>query len=254
VTRRCCATSASRSGQTAYRIVRNRFELTGLELDEDERQALQLAVATVRSDVGQEGLWKLGGSVAGAAAVMADVPQLEQLPSLRAAAGAHHTVTFSYRGSSRRLDPYGLLLRGGFWYVIGHDHGHDQVRTYRVDRIEGEVDVDPASDFDRPDDFDPEASFPADPKLLGDGRPIDAMVWVSAVHAGEIRRELGDDAVVEERADGSVVVGVPTANLDAFRSWVLGLGADAEVLGPPELRRTIVDWLQSIVERSVVRG
>src|SRR5215218_9587764 len=42
----------SDSGRTAYRIDRDRYELRGLDLDEDERHALQVAVAAARSEVG----------------------------------------------------------------------------------------------------------------------------------------------------------------------------------------------------------
>ena len=51
----------------------------------------------------------------------------------RAGDGASSTTA----ASTATLQPYALLLREGFWYVIGHDLGHDEVRTYRVDRIEG---------------------------------------------------------------------------------------------------------------------
>ena len=71
----------------------------------------------------------------------ATVPELAGLPTLREAAARRGTVGFEYRGKQRRLDPYGLLLRDGFWYVVGRDHEHDEPRTYRVDRITGEVDV-----------------------------------------------------------------------------------------------------------------
>ena len=36
-------------------------------------------------------------------------------------------------------------------------------------------------------------------------------------------------------------------NRGAFRSWVLGLGTDVEVLGPPEVRADLVAWLQALV-------
>jgi len=39
---------------------------------------------------------------------------------------------------------------------------------------------------------------------------------------------------------------VPCANLPAFRSWVLGFLADAEVLGPTEVRADLVGWLEGI--------
>ena len=61
-------------------------------------------------------------------------------------------------------------------------------------------------------------------------------------------RDLG--SVVERRPDGSLVVEVPCANRDAFRSWLLGWGADAEVLGPPDVRAEVVEWLRAMAGRS----
>ena len=242
------------AGETGYRIDRDRYELRGLQLDDDERHALQMAVATIRSDVGQEGVWKLGGSVLQSSAVAANLPQLPGLPALRSASSEHVTVSFTYRGVDRRLDPYGLLLRDGFWYVVGHDHGHRSVRTYRVDRIEGAVTLDAGSTFVRPPDFDPAAVFPKDAKRLGaepgeEQRAAHVLVDVPAATA--VERELGAASVTERRPDGSVEFRVPCANHDAFRSWVLGLGAHAEVLGPPEVRGELVEWLRQVAgERS----
>lgn len=237
------------AGETAYRIDRARYELTGLQLDDDERRALQVAVAASRSDAGQEGVWKLGGSVVQASSVVANVPQLAALPTLRQAVGDHHTVTFRYHGAPRRLDPYGLLLRRGFWYVVGHDHGHAERRTYRVDRIEGDVAIESASTFRPPSDFSAADAFPADPKLLGDDDGRVAQVAVYGDLAALVGRELGDDAVDRSVAaqPGRTVFSVPFTNIDAFRSWLFGLGTHAEVLGPPELRDSIIQWLIAVV-------
>lgn len=238
------------AGETAYRIDRDRYELRGLQLDDDERHALQMAVATIRSDAGQEGLWKLGGSVLSSSSVVANVVQHEALPVLRAASGEHTTVGFRYRDRDREVDPYGLLLREGFWYVVGHDHGHGEVRTYRVDRIQGAVRVLADRSFHRPEGFDVRAAFPADAKLLGDGDgddgPATADVVVDPPVATVVRVELGDEAVVAERGDGSVVFRVPCRNREAFRGWVIGLGVHAEVVAPPEVRADVVAWLRGI--------
>lgn len=242
-----------RAGQTAYRLDRDRYELRGLDLDDDERHALQTAVAAVRSDVGQEGVWKLGGAAGGVSTVVADLPALPGLPVLRAASSAHRSVRFTYHGAQRRLDPYGLLLRGGFWYVIGHDHLRGEVRTFRVDRIEGDVEmVDAAGgspnggEFVRPAGFDPRAVFPDDPKAIGGGAGA-AVVRIDAAIAPSMRREVAADAVVAERDDGSIDVVVPCANATAFRSWLFGLGAHAEVLSPPDVRAEVITWLQAVV-------
>jgi predicted DNA-binding transcriptional regulator YafY len=244
--------SGDQAGETGYKLDRDRYELRGLQLDDDERQAVQMAVATIRSDVGQEGVWKLGGSVLQSSAVAANLPQLAGLPALRSASSEHVTVDFTYHGVDRRLDPYGLLLRDGFWYVVGHDHGHHAVRTYRVDRIEGGVTLETGSSFERPRDFDLAAAFPKDSKLLGaepgDETP-EARVLVDSSAGTAVERELGPDAVVETRADGSVEFRVPCANQDAFRSWVLGLGQHAEVLGPPEVRGELIQWLRRVAGR-----
>ena len=244
--------SGDQAGETGYSIDRDRYELRGLQLDDDERQALQMAVATIRSDVGQEGVWKLGGSVLQSSAVAANLPQLPGLPALRSASSEHVPVTFTYRGVDRRLDPYGLLLRDGFWYVVGHDHGHRSIRTYRVDRIEGAVTLAAGETFERPAGFDPAAVFPRDAKQLGadpgEEQP-EATVLVDEPAAAAVERELGTDAVAARRPDGGVEFRVPCANHDAFRSWVLGLGLHAEVLGPPEVRAELVQWLRAVAAR-----
>ena len=139
--------AGSQAGATGYWIDRDRYELRGLELSTDERQALQVAVAAVRSGDARFGLLKLGGAVAGEAAVVTNVPTLDALPTLREAAAARANVRFDYRGTPREVDPYALLLREGFWYVIGFDAGHAEVRTFRVDRIEGDVKVGAAGSF-----------------------------------------------------------------------------------------------------------
>ena len=239
--------SGHHAGATAYRIDRARYELADLDLEEDEMRALQVAVAAIRPASGQDALWKLGAdAVEGAAAVTAVVPEVPGLPALREAAAGRAVVTFRYRDKERRLDPYGLLLRGGFWYVVGRDHDHDEVRTYRVDRIGGDVVVGPPARFERPPGFDLTAAFPADPKLIGAESPdVTARVLVDAARAGAVERELGAARVVERTAGGAVVFEVPCANAGAFRSWVLGLLEHAEVLSPPAARADVVEWLRA---------
>ena len=231
------------AGRTAYRIDRDRYELADLHLAPDEQAALQLAVAAARLADAQFGLLKLGGDRSSAPVVVANIPELPALPALREASAARAEVSFGYHGSPRRLHPYALLLRERFWYVIGHDVARGEVRTYRVDRMEGELAVGEAGAFERPADFDPRATFPTDPKLLGDEPAARAEVLVDEPRAAAIERELGAAAVVRRLPDGAVVVEVPCTNLDAFRSWLFGLGEYAEVLGPAGVRSAVVEWL-----------
>jgi predicted DNA-binding transcriptional regulator YafY len=238
------------AGQTRYWIDRDRYELRGLELADDEMRALQVAMAATRpgSSAGQEALWKLGAGVAGEPApVAAVVPDVAGLPVLRDAVASRHGVSFRYRDVDRTVDPWGLLLRDGFWYLVGFDHGRGEQRTFRIDRIDGEVVARPDAHFERPDGFDPRAALPSDPKDIGAGPdgPV-ALVVVDASRAARVERELGADRVVGRRDDGSIEVRVPCGNEPAFRSWLLGLLDRAEVVDPPELRQRIVDWLTAV--------
>ena len=239
----------TRAGQTAYRVDRDRYELRDLDLTDAERRALQVAVAAARTTEAEFGMFKLGGVADSSASITANLPQLEVLPALREAIARRAKVAFRYHDAPRSLQPYALLLREGFWYVMGHDEGHDEVRTYRVDRIEGSVAQGDGDEFERPVDFDPRAVFPADPKELGDGHRV-AIVRVDQARATFAVRELGEDSVVRRLPGGEVEVEVPCSNLDAFRSWLFGWGVHAEVIGPADIRDGLIAWLRTMASRS----
>ncbi len=242
------------AGQTRYRIDRHKYELSDLDLEPAEMHALQVAVAAVRtgSGSGRSAIWKLGGALDDEQPpVSAHLPDRPELPVIRSAVASRSTIGFVHRGIDRHLDPWGLLLRGGFWYVAGFDHDRGEQRTFRVDRFEGgasSIVVGPPGAFERPADFDPRSAFPADPKQIGQSpdEAIEATVLIDVARAAAAVRELGDDRVLRRHDDGSIEVRVPADNLDAFRSWVLGLLEHAVVLAPPDVRASIVAWLTEV--------
>jgi predicted DNA-binding transcriptional regulator YafY len=250
--------TGDRAGESGYRIDRARYELADLDLEPDERRAIQLALAAVRSSsgsaitAGEQALWKLGGAqVDIGPAVTASVPELPALPALRRAAARRAVVAFTYRGRARQVDPYGLLLRDGFWYVLGRDHGHDELRTYRVDRIVGAVQVAGADGaFERPPGFDPREVFPTEAKQFGvvGDTSVTARVRIAPERAALVEREVGSDRVVARRRNGAIEVAVPASNPAALASWVLGLTDHAEVLSPKAVREDFVARLRALAE------
>jgi predicted DNA-binding transcriptional regulator YafY len=155
-------------------------------------------------------------------------------------------VEFDYRGDHRRLEPFGVVHRFGHWYVVGRDQDKDALRAFRIDRFDGSPVAGPDGAFDPPEGFDPAAGLRADPMTYGDDRPVEAHVLVDAARAAWVVDELGEDAVVERRDDGAVVVRLAVVNREAFRAFVVGLLEHAEVLAPPELRSDLVDWLRAV--------
>jgi len=244
--------------ESGYRIHRKDYELPPLDLTEDERVALHLAVTAVRMDGGEgrQALFKLGGLEGDAAPPLAALPSVPALPALFDAYRRRARATFTYRPGvgggpqkteARRLDPYGIVFRNGHWYVVGHDPDREAIRAFRADRIVGTVESGAAGTFERPEGFDPSSALRDEPWRFGDEEPVEALVLVRPPQAGGVVADLGEQAVVRGNDDGSVVLRMAVTNRRAFLSYVLGLLDGAEVLEPPELRAEVAAWLEATV-------
>lgn len=241
-----------RAGEMGYRIERSSFELPDLGLTDDEVRALQVALAATRPDsaIGEEALLKLGGVGGGVGGpIRMHLPELPALPILRSAVAQQHPVSFRYSGNVRKVEPWGLLLRDGFWYVVGFDQDRGARRTFRVDRCEGEVAIDSAIVFERPADGDVGAALPTNPLLLGDelAAEREAVVHIAARRAWLVEREIGSERILVRHDDGSITIRLPFTNEDALRSWVLGFLDDAELLEPGDVRERLIEWLRAAV-------
>lgn len=244
-----------------YRIPKDRYYLADPGLAPDELAALHLAASVVRLDgadaAADEGLVKLGalgelgalGSPSDAVAQPSSgagldvaLPGRSDLGAIFGAVVDRRPVRFRYRGEPRMVDPYRLDFQRGRWYLSGHDHGRDARRVFRLDRIDGEVEVLDGPSFSRPTSDVP--GGPVEPWQLGEGEPVLARLAVDSSHAPWVVDHLGAEAVVDHADDGAVVVELPVTNPDSFRSFALSFLDHAEVLSPPELRDDIVAWLE----------
>jgi proteasome accessory factor B len=232
-----------------YRIDRKKYYLNIAPMEADELAALRLATRMFRVGDGfaDGAFFRLGQPVSADAgdAEMGPVANFEAvdgLVELFAAVADRATVSFSYSGKDRTLDPLRLDLSGGHWCVTGHDHGHDELRIYRVDRIEGAVGV------GRP------GSFVRDPDLVVDGpkppwqyevdETVTARVLVDASHADWAIQQTDGRAEIERIDDGSVVLTMEASNHDGLRWFVLELLDHGELLEPKNLRDDLVAWLE----------
>jgi predicted DNA-binding transcriptional regulator YafY len=226
-----------------YRIPKEEYYLADPELAPDELAALHLAVTTVRLEGSEAApaLWKLGGTASSHPGVVAALPGSEHLASLFGAVAESRTVTFGYRGETRTVDPYRLAFRNGYWYLAGLDRDKAAERSFRLDRFDTPATAGPAGAFERP--ATPAARPPA-PWEMGDEDEVTARVLVDGDQAQRVIAELGPQVVTERRDDGSIVVDLRVTNRAALRSWVLDRLDRAELLGPPELRDSLIAWLQ----------
>ncbi|NJQ16183.1 helix-turn-helix transcriptional regulator [Streptomyces bohaiensis] len=160
-------------------------------------------------------------------------------------------VVYRRRGGAeveRELEPYGLVLKAGVWYLAARPVGADGHRVYRVDRFtaarpqEHRFTRDTA--FELPAFWDRRAAEFAR-SLLRD------RVELRLTPAGQARLRHVVDAEAAERAlaaavpadgaaGGEVRVTLAVESQDVAFEQLLVLGAEAEVVGPPGLRARFV--------------
>ncbi|MFJ9723584.1 helix-turn-helix transcriptional regulator [Streptomyces sp. NPDC101209] len=128
----------------------------------------------------------------------------------------------------RRLEPYGLVLKAGRWYVVAGPGP----RTFRVDQILRLAD--PGEEFTRPSDFDLAAYWAAYQRDFHD-----------RLYRGEAVVRLAPDVRLPRAvglgtdADGWTVARVPIESVTHAQGEFLRLGSRIEVLEPSDLRLSI---------------
>ncbi|MDA8359305.1 MAG: WYL domain-containing protein [Actinomycetota bacterium] len=242
--------------QFGYRVDPDSVYLPDLELSPAEQSALHLAVAGVelgdatgRDATGRDALIKLGAYGVAEPRPLVALPTDGTLPVLFDALRKRAELSFGYRGRRRSVAPGELRFHLGYWYLVAWDPQADGVRTYRVDRIEGSPEAGAPGSGEPPAGFDAAAVTIDGPWRPAAGGGSDVAVLVDGIEAPQVIAEVGEQAIVERRSDGSVLLRVGVVSEAATRSWILGLLDHAEVIGPAPARASIVEWLGDIARQ-----
>jgi predicted DNA-binding transcriptional regulator YafY len=167
-----------------------------------------------------------------------------------------HRVAVDYeRGDKtvqRTLEPLGLVLKAGVWYVVAATEG--SIRTYRIGRVSGATMLEER--FDRPDAFDL-ASWWAESSAAyeRDTARVEVTVRIRPDRVDLLRRAVGERAVdgaLDLAADDSAGWRHLRLNLDwpdEVPGLLLGVGASLEVLDPPEIRQRLIAIARATIDR-----
>jgi predicted DNA-binding transcriptional regulator YafY len=168
--------------------------------------------------------------------------RVPHLPTLADAVWRGCRVRMRYREGSRvvqrTIDPLGLVLKGGAWYLIARRTVG--MRVYRVSRVASARALE--TPFERPAGFELASYWDEWSRAFEESR---ARVDVTVRVAEDVVRFLGRDRRVEP--DGRVVVRFESLR-DAYRD-LLRFGADVEVLEPLELRTRLAETARELVAR-----
>ncbi|WP_427167479.1 helix-turn-helix transcriptional regulator [Streptomyces sp. C1-1] len=168
------------------------------------------------------------------------------LPAVAEAVWDDRTITARYRGRDaeveRTLEPYGLVLKAGVWYLCARVAERETYRVYRIDRFTA---VDGGGErFERDEEFDLPAFW--DERAEQFARSILRAEVVVRLSAAGVRGlpHVVDPASAREAlaaagspgADGRVTVTLPVESEEVAHAQLAGLGPEVEVLAPPSLR------------------
>ncbi|GAB2456431.1 helix-turn-helix transcriptional regulator [Jatrophihabitans fulvus] len=153
----------------------------------------------------------------------------------------------------RTLDPLGLVLKAGTWYLVAASEGRPP-RTYRVSRVHSATVRDEA--VARPDGFDLETFWSA---FLSDYADrvyrevatvrVDATGRALLFLLGSIPARHARAAMGEPDADGWAVTTVPIESVRHAQHALLQLGEHLEVLAPDELRAAVAATVAALSVR-----
>jgi len=261
--------TAERGRHGGYRLLPG-YRLPPLMLTDDEAAAVVIGLLVAE---------RLGQPVAGIATALAkiqrvlpaapservaalrqtlDFTQYQRKPAVAAdtgtvltlaqAASQHQRVRLRYRShaeqdSERDLDPYGLVLHSGRWYVTGRDGKSGELRTFRVDRV-SEALLSGVS-FDPPADFDPVQHVTRSLAAVPYAHEIEVVLATTLANA---QRRIPPTVATLAETEGGVLLTGRAEHLPGLAAMLAGLGWPFTVRRPAALRdevRALSDRLRA---------
>jgi predicted DNA-binding transcriptional regulator YafY len=250
-----------------YRLMQG-FKLPPMMFDNEEAMALALGLVAARQlglalAAGASAMSKLervlpaalrervhavGDTVALDIARAKSLENSEVLATVSTASHQQQRLNIRYVDNSgnrteRDIDPYGLALWEGNWYVVSHCHLRKGMRTFRLDHIEVVKPI-PAS-FGKPADFDPIAYLEEAIARLPRKHAVQVLLKTDLTTAK--RYLFTTMGVLEPHAEG-VLLQSQADNLEWMARELARLPFAFEILGPTELKSVLRAHTQRLLD------
>ena len=237
--------------EAGYRIKQERYQLDLGDVTPLEISLLSLAAQAWQGasldDAAQRALVKLSslGIAIDEANLPHSVPFLSDegldIPKITRAIAEHQILEFTYRNydlslESRRVVPIGLSTRSGYWYLAGVDQSIEEVRTFRLDRVNGTFTVKKGpKKFETPENFDSESLFER-------VKSVEATIDVRRGKGTSLRALAASTKSIGEWDQ----IQIPILDMKTLSALILWHGDDVYVHSPTDLREIIISSLKEI--------
>jgi len=239
--------------EAGYRIKPERYTLDLGEITGVEVSLLSLAAEAWRGaaldDAAHSALTKLRsiGVESDLDGLPAISPRLNAAHSdfvvITTAISKRQRISFTYLSSSlerqsRIIEPFAIATKNSHWYVAGNDIEKSQIRTFRLDRIDGEIfAIHATGEYEIPKGFDIFQSL---------SNEQNATVATIDIRKGKAQLLRNTALSIVDKGEWDQIT-VEYFNTGILIDLVLWHGEDALVQGPMDLRIELIAKLHEIV-------
>lgn len=173
-----------------------------------------------------------------------------------------HAVTYQYleiygkRPLERTVEPYFIepSARNPANYVIGYCRNRKSICTFIIDRILGEVKIEPDT-YEIPDDFNIDAYLSSAWGAYADKKIETVKLRFSPRISRAVKEtQFHLSPEYEMQRDGSLLMVLKVHNTGDFHRWIMSWGKDVEVVAPEPLRKLMADAVQSMAENYGIKN
>ena len=266
-------------GASEYWISQRHYALRGLNLDRTD----EILLALIGNHIGQDAGFPLRTNLGIALQKISQVadptnlseeftdcifPSPEEIPAqqdsrildkLILANTCHQTVCFEYQGiqsdypMNREVEPYGLFTRRQNWYLVGRDVSKDDVRVFRVNRIDASkgVKVQPGRTFTIPEDFRLRDYSSVPPwNYFSDNQAREVVIEISKDDFWKMEKFCRRHGSVEEvESESSVRWHPKVKEFDPLIKWILPYGTAVRPVAPPEFKTRYQEVVMETLKR-----
>jgi predicted DNA-binding transcriptional regulator YafY len=148
---------------------------------------------------------------------------------------------------SRQVDPYGLLFRLGHWYMSGYCHLRQELRTFRLDRLQHIVLLEHR--FKRPEGFNSVEHFNRSLHDIPGNVDVQVVLHTDKISAAQA---MGSTASILKPLPEGLLLSTRTDSCHCLALWLSQLPFDFSVVEPPELKHALkqhAERLMGIAQR-----
>lgn len=165
-----------------------------------------------------------------------------------------HPVTVRYQDIygdkplERTIEPYFIepVARNRSNYLIGYCRFKKKISTFKIDRIIGDVKIEPET-FEIPADFNIDEYLRSAWGTYADKRVETVKLRFSKrISRAIMETKFHQSQTTEMQPNGSLIMTLKVHNTGDFQAWVLGWGRDVEVLEPKVLRNQMTHDIQTL--------